>query len=955
MNYADQLQEIIIQEKPDQLLPFLQSLPAGNLEELRKKIKTLKKQLEKYIEIRIGNWGRKGTAGQTNVLQLAALGLLSKQDLFSSDYIVRLFNNHSQSDIWPYILEILKYRQEDWFTDCLKHHQQKNEWLIIDYQKLRELQMLGIIQHDKELFTKPMTYLLQIPWKDQQETQRDVYSLICQDDFLLKNDLLSIFEYETNLYWINHYYSKDRKQTLNWTGIFLRLVEENKINRQLILQKCLHGLKRDFNKNLLGWYKDLFNELKPTIGERITLQQGICELLHCTSTQPVNFAIEQIKHIYTHPDFDFTALSTGAESLLSRSDVRTATRTLLAIFEKSVKIRPSLAKQISLLVCNVFIIDDAIIHEKAAKLINQVGDRKDQALLEQLTLFSDQLSATARDLLQEFLPVTEEESSCIYEKQEDSIPQRITNQNKLQPINSWNDLLFQIGKVTSHLNTENLELLLDGLIRLQSAVPANFHEQVKPYLRKPEQMQWLYGMEGLINALISDWANQGKTHYVSQVNLNNTDRFLYIYQQRFEQVINKIHDKSTLPLLATPSHAPYWIAPEVLVDRMLAYQKHNTPIDYLDLAIAIARTSQEEKESALEKAEQLTGFYKELMLFFLGDTVAPTLSSKSSFLKPISDVMTKLMDKHSLRRPRKEDEQHILWAVAARTKNPSGKFDFLESTSWAAVPNVISPFALEWEMQHKNYSYKNWDKTIITIRYSVIHLQLPDKIYSPIGLLYSQHISKKEDLSYYYINEKDAELLFSLIPHYPEALYIQAIQAGTIRSELGEETERRIVSAVLRTLLSPDRPFQIASTLLLATGLLHAQNTTRGIASEVVVQAISDARLDTYLLGEMLGKLITGNYAPVQRLIGALTLVKDIAALHDSALEQILESLIIQLEGAPPKNLKKLLELYLDICKKHRRRTTTTIKEKASVWQQNATLKPVAAKIAQLISEPTAA
>nr|MCU0355749.1 DUF6493 family protein [Cytophagales bacterium] len=240
--YVQQLEEIILQEQVDKLVPFLKSIPAGNAEELRKKHKSLSKHLNDYIQLEAkpngyGTWGVRGTPKQLRLLRLAGLGLLDKQSMLSSrNDSIDLLRNTSfhETDLWPnhnrweMVLEILQWRKVDWLTECLSHHQDKNEWFYVEYNHLRQLLDLGLIEHNKKLFLRPLVNLLRIHYS--QTDVPDYYTIIKNDAFLLKNDLFSVFDYETNIHWINHYNYKDIKQPA-WQEIFVQLSGGQIINR----------------------------------------------------------------------------------------------------------------------------------------------------------------------------------------------------------------------------------------------------------------------------------------------------------------------------------------------------------------------------------------------------------------------------------------------------------------------------------------------------------------------------------------------------------------------------------------------------------------------------------------------------------------------------------------------------------------------------------------------------
>ena len=72
--------------------------------------------------------------------------------------------------------------------------------------------------------------------------------------------------------------------------------------------------------------------------------------------------------------------------------------------------------------------------------------------------------------------------------------------------------------------------------------------------------------------------------------------------------------RSTLPLLSFPSHAPHYISPLVLVDRLIRYQQAGEQIDMLDLTIALGPYDSRRRSEAVKLANQLEEPLKSLSL-----------------------------------------------------------------------------------------------------------------------------------------------------------------------------------------------------------------------------------------------------------------------------------------------------------------------------------------------------
>jgi hypothetical protein len=91
---------------------------------------------------------------------------------------------------------------------------------------------------------------------------------------------------------------------------------------------------------------------------------------------------------------------------------------------------------------------------------------------------------------------------------------------------------------------------------------------------------------------------------------------IYIYE--------KIKAGDSVPLLFAITHAPCWISPVTLVERLEVYQNKNIEPHHLDMQLAIQRCALDNTSEALQLAEKkLKGEFKDLLLFFFGKNTEP--------------------------------------------------------------------------------------------------------------------------------------------------------------------------------------------------------------------------------------------------------------------------------------------------------------------------------------------
>jgi hypothetical protein len=137
--------------------------------------------------------------------------------------------------------------------------------------------------------------------------------------------------------------------------------------------------------------------------------------------------------------------------------------------------------------------------------------------------------------------------------------------------------------------------------------------------------------------------------------------------------------------------------------------------------------------------------------------------------------------------------------------------------------------------------------------------------------------------------------------------------------------------------------FREMSLWTLGAILLNQKREDRALAAEVLMHHIERQSLPLEELGQKLGYLLAEEYGPVARLTESLEIVKDISPLHNDALRQLIEYILNHIllgdELSPPKNTKKLLEIYMDILVKTQTTPSSETRALLQQWQNTPVLK----------------
>jgi hypothetical protein len=120
------------------------------------------------------------------------------------------------------------------------------------------------------------------------------------------------------------------------------------------------------------------------------------------------------------------------------------------------------------------------------------------------------------------------------------------------------------------------------------------------------------------------------------------------------------------------------------------------------------------------------------------------------------------------------------------------------------------------------------------------------------------------------------------------------------------------VRCFLQPLLLPTERIQQMGTLLLALGLAAKAPDEKSLATDVLVTAIPEERVDIRLLGEILGRLYDYGVAKGSRIASTLSDAGRVSIQHMEAVATTTEHLLASMHGPPPPDLHALLATLTD-------------------------------------------
>ena len=688
--------------------------------------------------------------------------------------------------------------------------------------------------------------------------------------------------------------------SLEWQKVFTLLCKKNYFPDKSFITSFIEVLLNPWKKNVLDMYCRWIEGLAPTEEELLPSQHTLFALLTLDKSSLINFSMKCIAQISTHPDFDFQAFADNFALCFTVSKI--AKSQLLGVeilekyYQKQAPTNPDYREQLAVL----FTVPDAQLQEKVANLLTIYFNH--EGLPEVIAPYRDYLKGKAQDLLQSLPSPNSSENSENSENSQTARAARTSHSSHtfhtaraartLAPEN----LLFLLGDCLREPAAHTIDVFLEGLITLQDDFPTDWAKSLSPYIKQltkrvdKEEIPTDAILLGVLRALIDrrplaldpkcsyTWEELCKKRkklsekefeaYTQDYYLGNARQVLPFLFRKGQMVIDFILQHCHLPLLSTPTHLPFYIEAEVLVDKLLQYEAQGKSPDLDDLIVACNRLLfTEVSAAAKEKARQLKGDYAKAIQYYLGLTDEIQLT----------------------------DELLPLWTQITRIKHPDREFPEFAATSAKEILGVVKPFLIDYGWQ-ENDGYKEftfgYHTEWVGVSYTDLKNAFPYRYYnanggnSPISTIF--------------------EYKLSLNPHYPNAMLCDYISTWVTGNEV---REIRNMSVPLEVLLRYDIRVRHSGWLYIGTALLFEKRPSRDLAYEYICQAITRGEDLTYLK-TYLAQALAWNFLPITRFIEFLDRPNP-PAVKDFGIAVVKQYLSIVKEDELPKNHKKLANFLI--------------------------------------------
>ncbi|MBI1646957.1 hypothetical protein I7X30_07795 [Capnocytophaga sp. 051621] len=698
------------------------------------------------------------------------------------------------------------------------------------------------------------------------------------------------------------------KVTTYWDEVFELLVHYGYQIPRSFVGQLLESLLNQWKKPHLDWHCRLLKWLAPTQEELLAHQQTLFAVLGTGVGSVVKTVMEYIVSIANAPQFDFEGFRVQFPLAFTVEKQPKMLLQGVEILAKEFKKHPptdaSYREQLAVL----FTQPDVKLQEAVAELLATYFNQ--EGLPEVIAPYRDYLKGKAQNLLAALSPSESSapsdlsDSSASSENSQTAYAARSACAARtLTPIPcplTPENLLFLLGDCIREKSAATIDVFFDALVRLQDQIPADYAEQIKPYLKQLLAREWFVGTMPLLYLFLDSWSNQSPTplvydtdkewkeiqklykeHKYTQADKLGRIRaihkganqakeaFPYLFN-KIARTLQKLKEKDTLPFLSTPTHEPFYIEAEVLVDKLLQYETQGKSPDLDDLIVACNRLlCWEVSAAAKEKAQQLKGDYAPAIQYYLG-----------------------LTDKIQL-----NEALLPLWTQITRLKHPDEEFKVFENTQAKNILSVVKPFYIRYGWEKRTYAKGEVGEEFT---YHCNHYYK-----------YKNKKSRPTLYNYYNANEgehtsaQEAEYKLSLNPHYPDAILCAYI---ALWATMNEADQVRDMTLPLEAVLRYDLRVRHSGWLYIGACLLFEKRPSRDLAYEYICQAIAREE-DLTHLKTYLARVLAWDYLPIPRFIEFLDRPNPpaVKAFGKEIVQLYLEE--VKKQDKLPRNHKKLAQL----------------------------------------------
>lgn len=741
---------------------------------------------------------------------------------------------------------------------------QKERFDGIDFKVLWAFYQQGWITFDESYF---VARLLTVDTHDRNTEE--------EADFLLKNPavidnvFLQFHRYEISVLDLSKWEARTgyvcKKVTEYWTEVIQIMQEKGYVFNRAIIPDLMESLLNNWKKPHLDWHIRLLGIFNTTQHDYLQQQQLLFSLLNTSNTSLINFSVRQIKTIYKMEGFDENGFIDHVSTIFPKEKIEKSLLLCLDILEHLLKKEEYRSLDISADLSMLLLQTDSKVQEKGAQLLVERADP--EVLKDIVEPHRTNLKLKTLEILglAQATPVVEDTAMA-----DPAFEELAEHLEQVTIPSTWDALLFQIGHFIRTKSALDFDLFLEGLNQLQNDIPEDYKKQLKPYCKQLFSRFWDIDYMRSFADFTHYWIGEDSGEKTGR----KSDSIPFA-QHKLDWMRQKLASNNSLPFLSTPSHLPFYLHPNVLIKRLLAYEQKKVAIEIEDLIVACNRLLyQQTDEETIRLVKTLKGNYASAMQYFMGAT---------DQVKPKADVLA-------------------LWAQVTRIKQPDQVFPEFEHTSAKSYPAVVNPFEITFEIVVDKNEYATLHRMFLEHNWNYTWCRQEETKHYPPLFYHTAPFSTtfREAIAFQ----------LSLTPQYIGPLLCRYIPDAASGNEV-PDMENCLYP--MQFLMDNRLEVRGSGWLYIAVCLLFEKKISRDLATEYVQFALLNKKQDLSYLADIIGRLLAAGYAPVNRFIEYLDrpfVAQQIKKFQFVCLEKTLE----HLDGESlPVNSKKLVAHYVEV------------------------------------------
>jgi len=750
------------------------------------------------------------------------------------------------------IFRILSDRRPEWLGEFVEHICDEDERLGSRWPLIRRLVRDGYCgpPRSPRYIDRMLGSLPSEAWT----SKVGLKDVLLGDPGLLEHEIWRIFETEPGPGSIQliSVVTAGARPELTWEVALTQLAAEGMISRARLLDACLDGLSHDLHDTRARWFAVLHDRLEPTPEELAERGDRYLDFLGSRNPSTVAFALKVVKDLLKAGRLDSAALVDRLAPALHARTKGTVRQALTLLDLAARGGGPTLRTNAAAVAAHGLVHEAADVQAAILDFIERYGDRHHQPLRESLAACLGGIAVSLRSRLETWLEFPEEPEerpveddladlarrasaldprlaaiagvpwalAAVRGERSDlpalsfdgtEIP-RLDPERRLVPIEDLDSLIERCSRLIENPEpAEEVDRCVDAISRLCDRRPADFAKRTAPLAARIRQR---LGMRegvpayrlGLFGLIVWSWLTEAVPDPPPIDDVRTLHSFLSNWVMG---LVRRLARSQPAPLLAAPTHEGVWIDPHVFVERFRRRCALPHADEPQDLILAILRLAPDHRAEALADAREFPGEQGAAIRYALGshgESIGPTAA---------------------------------LWVAAARARWP-----------WTADPAVEDRHPALGPDAGRAATYHIDGNEVIPLVANVVQLRIGREPAAPEKDRGIPDLPTVAFHSERWLGSRRWPSPASLWPAALESVCAFAARLSVESSEASSDWQEN--RGFLLPLLDPDVPLRPMARLLLAVALNAKLAEIAGLASDALIAAVDDGRLDADTLGESL-------------------------------------------------------------------------------------------------------